>query len=508
MPRGLSTLLYAIALVLASCTTGGPAKAEFHPRLEWATCPSDVEIQFIARHRCGWFTVLQDRSEPDEKTIRLFVLEAWPVGIDPPSYVGSGFGGNLGEAQGYGSTTAGATRLGRIGYTLEVRGTGHSEPSLACPEVDALSEQAAASATGDPALMRDFLAAVTACRDRLTSEGVDPADYDLGSAAMDLEDLRTALGIDQWWNLGTLGNNSRYLFEYLRRYPDRVRAAFLDSPQFPQVDEVTEGIEGTRYALRELFEACRADAECAKDFPDLAASWSEAMARLDRQPLEGTATALAGGRVDILVDAGKLLRAARLALGGDGPANLSSLPAMIDAAADGRLSPALATIEASDGLFCSGYRPLCIGQGFSFGAYLSVFCRDEAPFIDQASLESAAGDDTWLRAVFAQDPYSAACGVWDVGASAPTVHEPVDTDVPLLLIVGQFDSFSPMPIAMEAAKTFDNVHVLEIPGQTHNALGFNDCPIEIRNAWVQHPESPPVDTACLKKLGVRFLGPV
>ncbi|MDP9299387.1 MAG: alpha/beta hydrolase [Actinomycetota bacterium] len=495
--RGRAALVCVVSLVLASCTGGGSAKAGFHPALQWGTCPSDVEIQYISRHQCGWLTVLQDRSEPQGKTIRLFVVKTWPVDIAPPPYFGSGFGDNLGDAVGYGSVAAGATRLGRIGYTLELRGTGHSEPSLACPEIDALSERAASSLTGDASLMNDFLAGVKACRDRLTAQGVDPSDYDIGAAAQDMEDFRVALGIDQWWNLGTQGTSSRYLFEYLREFPDRVRAAFLDSPQFPQIEEVTEGVDGTRYALNQLFEACRTDTGCAKDFPDLEASWSEAMARLDRQPLRGSAQGLSGGKVDVVVDAGKFLRAARFALGGDGPENLSSLPAMIVAAADGRLSPRLATIEASDPPFCAGYRPLCSGQGFSLGAYLSVFCSDEAPFVDQTALEAAAGDDPAFQAVFARDPYLAACAVWDVPASDPTVHQPVYTDVPLLLLLGQFDSFSPLSIAREGAKTFDNVEVLEIPGQTHNALGFNDCPIAIRNDWIREPTSPP-DITCLK----------
>ena len=88
--------------------------------------------------------------------------------------------------------------------------------------------------------------------------------------------------------------------------------------------------------------------------------------------------------------------------------------------------------------------------------------------------------------------------------AGPTIHQPVHTDVPQLLFSGQFDSFSPFPAVEVAVKTFGNAWVLEIPGQTHNALGFSDCPIGIRNEWIRSPTSPPTATTCLKDMGIVF----
>jgi hypothetical protein len=90
------------------------------------------------QHRCGWLTVLQDRAKPTGKTIRPLVVQSWPVGVAALPGIGIGFGTNLGDAYSYGDTSAGATRLRRVGVTLELRGTGHAQPSLACPEVNAL----------------------------------------------------------------------------------------------------------------------------------------------------------------------------------------------------------------------------------------------------------------------------------------------------------------------------------------------------------------------------------
>ena len=483
----------ALVLVMAVACTGGGATPSFHPTLQWGTCPSDVEIQYFSRHQCGWLTVLQDRSQPAGKTIRLLVVETWPVGETPVPGFNAGFDGDIGNGRGYGSAAAGATRTQHTSFALEVRGTGHSEPSLSCPEVDALDPREARALTGDDGLLRDFLAAVGACRDRLTAEGVVPADYDINNPVLDMEDLRVAVDVDQWDFVAGYGTASRYLFEYLREFPDRVSGVWMDSPQFPQVDEVSAGIGGTRYALDQLFEACRNDARCATAYPDLRGQWDRALARLERRPLRGPVT----------VDAGKLLRAARFTLGGDGPENLTKLPAMIAAAARGRIDPQLAEIMTNAPLFCAGYRPSC-SSGFSLGVYLTALCRDEVPFIDPASLAEAAGGDPTYEAVFVHDPYLAACEAWDVPPADSSVHDPVRADVPALLFSGQFDSFSPPPAARDALKDYGTGWVLEIPGQTHNALGFTECPIGIRNRWIWHPMSPPRDTRCLKDMGIMF----
>jgi pimeloyl-ACP methyl ester carboxylesterase len=503
--KRLSRIAAALAtlLMLASACTGrGSSSTAFRPHLSWGTCPSDVEIQFLSRHRCGWLTVLQDRAKPTGATVRLLLVQAWPVGIAPLPGLGSGFGGNLGQENSYGSNSAGATRLRRVGIGMELRGTGHSLPSLACPEVSALDGREAGTPTGDPQLLNEFISAVKACRQRLVSNGVDPADYDLQNVARDEEDLRVAMGVDRWATLNSYGTSSRYLFEYLREFPSRVRAAYVDSPQFPGIDEITSGVEGTRDALSEVFKACGADKRCAKAYPNLPNAWARAVDRLEHQPVEEGASA---------VDAGTLLRAMRFALGGDGPdqmgLNLTMLPAVISAAAQGRISPELAATMDDVPLYCPGYRPVCIGEGdegFSLGSYLTVLCRDEVPFIDRADLSALVRSGPAFAEVFSHPPYLAACKVWDVPPATPAVHKPVHTDVPLLMLPGQFDSFSPASEARAVASTLPRAWVVEVPGQTHNTLGFSDCPISIRNAWVQDPTSAPADTSCLGALGVRF----
>ena len=75
--------LSSLLLIAAVAACGGDSEASFEPTLEWGACPGDVEVTFLSRHECGTLTVLEDRDEPDGRTVELLVVKAWPVGVEP-----------------------------------------------------------------------------------------------------------------------------------------------------------------------------------------------------------------------------------------------------------------------------------------------------------------------------------------------------------------------------------------------------------------------------------------
>ena len=99
--------------------------------------------------------------------------------------------------------------------------------------------------------------------------------------------------------------------------------------------------------------------------------------------------------------------------------------------------------------------------------------------------------------MFVQSPYRQACQAWNVPAADPAVAEPVETDLPLLMLPGQFDSFSPPALAQAQAARLPMAWTIGVPGQTHNTLGFAEYAITARNQWAQDPTTPPAENACL-----------
>ena len=64
-----------------------------------------------------------------------------------------------------------------------------------------------------------------------------------------------------------------------------------------------------------------------------------------------------------------------------------------------------------------------------------------------------------------------------------------------MIIRGMFDPYSaPIADVDRAIAGSADTYELEIPNQSYNALGFLECPVAIRNAWIDAPTSPPADT--------------
>ena len=152
--RVLCAGLLITQVALAACT-GTPATRTFRPTFKKTPCPEDVTSVVLTPATCGFLTVLEDRSKPDGRTIKLFVVRVEPAGGHPapdPVFVA----GDLGEAPGWADNAGLAQRVNREVILLDPRGTGHSEPNLECPEVSSLDEELVGSRLSDPATRQDL----------------------------------------------------------------------------------------------------------------------------------------------------------------------------------------------------------------------------------------------------------------------------------------------------------------------------------------------------------------
>ena len=458
---------------------------------EEVACPATVVRNAQHTASCGYLTVPESRSRPSGRTIRLFVVRERPNGPLRPDPVLA--------LQELGSTRAWTgpdhlpPRVHREVITIDHRGLGRSEPSLACPEVERLAPSAMAAPINDSRTKAKLLLAVQACRDRLIAAGVDLTAYSLREAAADAEDLRVALGIERW-NLRGLGSGARLAFEILRRHGDHVRAVWLDSPEIPQVDLLTTGILGTRYATRALAAACDADRRCNARYPQVEHTLG------GESPRRGAPTLTArgrhdGSRIPIALDGGTALRAHREGLAWAPEAGPRAI------AANSLRDPRLGYDWISDGpLFTLGYG---IDPGredvFSHGAWFSTICHDQLPFVTQASLNALTRGAPAYREAFAQSPFADICRIWRVGRASPDVRMPVRSNVPVLIFVGRFDPYGSPPFARQAARTLPRSWIVELPGEGYNGLAESYCALATRNAWIDRPTSQP-NTTCVRRL--------
>ncbi len=474
----------ALSILLVACTGGGGPRA-FHPSFRPTPCPRDVNLLLLVSHSCGFITVLEDRTRPQGPTIQVFVTRMDPpddpLRQDPVIIVG----GEVGGLPDYGGLQAAPQLLRRVVYVIDPRGSGHSRPSLSCPETETADDDRAA-----------FLVAVSACRSRLVSAGTDPANFDLAATAADVGDLRRALGIDAW-DLGASGTGAVIAIEVMRRYPDHLRAVFLDSPQL-SVSRGADLAVGTSLVLRMIFKTCRARPACDRRYPALRDTWRRTIDRLQGQPI-----VVRSGGVELAFGADAFVRGLETYVAED-LASIPDVPKIVTAASHGRIDPDLLAAYRARVPLCAGYRAGCDQEG-SLGAYLSALCPEGGVALSLPGRLRSVVRIPGVRRAFGSDPYEAACTEWADGATEPAVGDELVPAIPTLLVAGRFDPFSPPRSVPELSRSsLRGSFTLEVPTADHRPLFLSGCQVRIWSRWLNNPSSPPPRTACLARSEIDF----
>ena len=364
-PLPASTATSVPASVLPPTPSAPASAGSFQPTYEEAACPAAILAATLSRVECGYLTVLEDRSRPSGRTLRLFVSRYDPPGepaVDP------GFGGadDLGiNSPADEENSAGAQRLHRFAYKVDPRGLDRSDANLDCPEVSAVGPELVGLRLRDPEHRRVLLAAVSACRDRLLGQGIDLTAYDVAANVADLEDFRRALEIPLI-NINANLNGSRVMETYVRTHPDVFRAFVMDSPALATPDVLTIGPAALDLAIERLSAACADQPVCHNRMPDLSGAIREATEKLDATPVtidvDGTLAAIRLGHpIRVVIDGAAYLRYVRHTVAAVGGALSSEVVRTTEKVLAGTLGPddSIATTLASDPGDCLGLLPRC-----------------------------------------------------------------------------------------------------------------------------------------------------
>jgi pimeloyl-ACP methyl ester carboxylesterase len=490
-------LVLSVSLLAATCT-GYPAPPAYETRLIDATCPPEVSQDILTEHTCSYLVVPEDRSDPDAATVQVFVVRVMPLSGNPAPDPLVLLGEDLGVTLDYEFIAPTVARVNRELIVLEPRGSARSRPSLTCPEVGDAEWNLVSIPMSDPAWDETFLSAAGDCYDRLVGEGIDPSAYNLQEMAADVEDLRRALGIEEW-NLMTISSASRIALEVMDRYPDHVRSATLDSPEFPGDAGFGRADDATREAVAVTARYCEADPACASSFPDLADALDEAAARLEERPIREQITLPDGRPAEAVIDGGSLVRFIRWQMARSralvGP--VSDVPALIYDALQGRFGPTFQL--GGPHATCVGYNQPCFRNQWTHGLVFSELCHDELPFAHPA----AAGPG--FHEAFGDHPFLDLCRVWNVPPGDPP--RVTRAKVPTLVLAGQLDPDISQPVLEDAVAALDPGFLVTFDGLGSNVLR-RDCAREIQKAWIEDPLQPP-DASCRQSLSPpAFIAPI
>ncbi len=437
------------------------------------------------RARCGTVEVFENRSVRGRKiALRVVVLPASGPSptSDPVVYVAGGPGSAATEAASWiGRELAPLTRDRDLVF-VDQRGTGGSN-RLAC---DLFGERDSLQGWLGSMLPVD---AVRRCRAELEGR-TDLAAYTTADHVQDLEEVRVALGYERL-NLYGTSYGTRVAQEYLRRFPARVRSAVLQGVVPPQATMPTLFGRDADRALAGVVEDCERTPACHAQFPRL-----KDEARLLRRvlppgpvrveilhPRTGEPTTVTLSRQVLGEGIRRLLYA---------PVRAALVPAVVHAAARGDFAPAAQ--EALAGRLLFGASPA--------GLFLSVTCAEDLPYVPRTRSLLAEEDGTLLTAArLAQQ--TEACSAWPRAAIPPDFHEPVATDVPVLLLSGEWDPVTPPRQGEEAKQRMTRALHLVVPDGGHSPEGLQGaaCVPHLIASFIQAGAIEGWDRSCLQ--GIR-----
>ena len=468
-------------LLVANCGSGSSDEESLSSQrlegsaIEYVDCWT--EMLRDSNSRCGLLEVPASYDEPEgsRRRVSFAVMPPLePVAASPNDPVlfligGPGPAGSFTDE--FGDTGPGSfIRERRELILVDYRGVGMSEPFLGCDGPEDL--ETCKQVLDDSAMVAELRTAVFARdTDRLLEHlGIETASIYSGS-------------------YGT-----RVALTMLRDVPHRITHVVLDSVFPPEVNGFTQGSRAILAGLNRIAEACQADAACTAELGDIRAQTVSLAA--------GWAT-----RDDV----GELLAVlARFNHFPAAPLLIHELSMMSPEESAQTVAQLLEAFNEGDEDESESESPdgeLEPDRSESFVMALGVVCSEEAAFIDRQPLDTERHDFSGpmieiLRsftggAPFPPDQAKEVCGMLGIGAAPELEIQPIESDVPTLVLSGGMDLDTSFEWGELAASSLVNGQHYVFPFTGHVVAMEDDCAKTIVSQFIGNPHAD-LDTSCLQ----------
>ena len=278
-------------------------------------------------------------------------------------------------------------------------------------------------------------------RRRLEKEGIDLNGYNTKEIAADINDLVNILDIEEY-NLLTISYSTKIAQVLMRDHPERVRSVVMDSPLPLEVNYDEDSVGNLLESVEALLSDCENNATCNAAFPNIKNRFWEYLKEKTMEPLQVEIENPRTGGIETIRLRGKdLIDVFTSASTGDVP----DIPFEINKLLNNDLS---SVKERLSYLF---QEP---GGGAGIGMRLSVWCAEECPFNSEDKIESETYKYPEVEglspAVFDKE----VCGIWGVSKAPEIENQPVESDIPVLFISGEYDNETPVKWARSMQANF------------------------------------------------------
>jgi class 3 adenylate cyclase/pimeloyl-ACP methyl ester carboxylesterase len=485
VPSAIALAVAALAAVLFAVTrpatrpVAAVAPVGYTPTFTTTSCSAALLAE-VPKGVCGDLNVPEDRTRPNGRWLHLHVTRApartTAAAADVSVSINSQFPDNPATSPGrdHSDLLSIATRLDWA-----------PDPAMTCPEFEPVASQLLTLPPNTRALDAPATTALRACAARLERSGVNLARYTVADAANDIVDLTRALHLARV-NLVAADEVTPIALAVVRAQPALVRTLTLEDP-YP----VGAGSADPTAQFAAVFDAyaalCKANAGCARAYPDVAALERQDWAKANADPQLVTATdPVTGVRHAILMNGDRVAQSLASGLG---------FPATDAVLAAGMAKPPLDVVAAG----ALHWDDFLYEKDFPFASVLSEQCSDVLPTVAlthtvsaQARPELGGIDETYRLQV--------ACGAWPVPKLAVSPTQGVGSQIPTLLVEDALDVQASPQAASALAADLSDVNVLSLatigPGALSN--GSRPCLNALRRTLLAVPTEQLATAGCAR----------
>ncbi len=431
----------------------------------------------------GYLEVLENRQNTDSKKIKIpiyiFKSRSENPKKDPIIYT----------VGGPGSTTMPSSQYmnyykyldDRDFILVEQRGNYYAKPHLDCPEwSQAIYESNLPNFDSEEYDML-FERAAESCRDRLFKKGIDLNGYNTNEIAADINDLVNVLGIEEY-NLLTISYSTKIAQVLLRDYPKRIRSVVMDSPLPLEVSYDEESVQNLMESIDKLLSDCEAEKDCDMTYPNIKNRFFNYLQEKTSNPLTILVENPKSGKQETFYLKGKDLITV---FTNSSTGNVVNIPLEINKLLNNDLTSVKKQLTY---LF---EEP---SNGAGLGMRLSVWCTEEYPFNKQEIIKSETIKYPQIKglspAVFEKE----ICEIWGVQKVSKIENQPIKSDVPVLLISGEYDNETPVKWAKSMTNNLTNSYHLIFKGWKHTPTTnwVNQCAMLAANHFFNNPSIKPI----------------
>lgn len=439
---------------------------------------------------CGYVTVPQNRAANNSGQVKLavaiFKAPQYMTTPDPAPVLrldGGPGGPSLDNLARYVSSANYNTLIfDHDEIMFDQRGTGYSTPSLKCTELIALQYS-----TSDVS-SQNYEQQAHTCHDRLVSQGIDLNGFNSIQNAADVSDVIHALGYKQMTLYG-VSYGTRLALTVMRLYPGVVRAAVLDSVYPPDHNRNDLPSDAQR-VFDVLFQGCAKDTNCNAKYPKLKDVFYSLVDTLNAHPTNfRTVDPSTNNSYTVPLSGNDLV---------------SWLFSSLYVTSFIKYLPqTIFQVRAHNYAQLSElYSAVGFDSTFSDGMFYSAECSEDWPFLTQQNITaSLQGITPQIGVVFGQDEKQefAVCQQWNVQPVSKDQKQPVVSNLPTLVLSGEYDPITPPSNGEETAKNLSHSYFFIFPGQGHGQEYSSACSNTIISAFENNPDQQP-SNACIAQM--------